>query len=213
MKKIDMHVHVGSDDLILKEGKMVTGREVTIPSLIKQMDENDITKAVILSFDIPDIKVEEGYVLEVSKKFPNRFIPCACINPTRYDDFGVGKLRQLKNFRIIKLMPPYQFFFPDDKKMYPFYEECVKQKKIIIFHTGTTDYQPAKLVYGHPLKIDTVAVDFPKLKIVMAHSGDPWFKETADIVIKNSNVYADVSGIILGTDKTRGQHTLVRSFD
>ncbi len=213
MKKIDLHVHVGSEHLILTEGKMVTRREVTIPNLIKQMDENSVVKAVILAFDIPNHKVEDEEVYRISRKFPNKFIPCACINPTKYKDFGVEKVGRLKNFKIIKLMPPYQFFYPDDKKMYPFYEECVKQKKILIFHTGTTDYPCAKLVYGYPLRIDTVAVDFPKLKILMAHSGDPWFKETADIVIKNSNVYADVSGIILGTDRTRGQHALIRFFD
>ena len=213
MKKIDVHVHLGSDPLILREGRKVIGKEVTVSNLIKDMKDNDVEKAVILAFDIPGHEVKDEEIYDISKKFSNKFMPCACVNPLRYKDFGVEKISMLKDFKIIKLMPPYQFFYPDDQKIYPFYEECVRQKKILIFHTGTTDYPSAKLVYGDPLRIDTVAVDFPKLKILMAHSGDPWFKETADIVIKNSNVYADVSGIILGTDMTRGKHSLINFFD
>ena len=53
MEKIDVHVHVGSSDsLILEEGKLVTGKEVTIPNLLSQMDKNRISRAIILAFDI-----------------------------------------------------------------------------------------------------------------------------------------------------------------
>lgn len=213
MKKIDMHIHVGLDPFVVQEGYDVIKKEITIPLLLKQMDRNEIIKSVILALDIPNHKVEDEYVLELSKKFPKRFIPCACINPLKHKDFGVGWVRQLKNFKLIKLMPPYQFFFIDDERLYTFYKECEKQKKILIFHTGTTDFSFAKLKYSNPIGIDTIAVDFPKLKILMAHSGDPWFKETADILIKNSNVYADISGIILGTDPTRGKKTLINFFN
>jgi len=213
MKKIDMHVHVGSDPFVLEEGRNIIKEEITIPLLVKQMDANEVVKAVILALDIPNHKVEDEYVLDLSKKFPKRFIPCACINPLNHKDFGVERVNQLKSFKLIKLMPPYQYFYIDDERIYPFYEECEKQKKILIFHTGTTDYPFAKLKYGKHICIDTIAVDFPRLKILMAHSGDPWFKETADILIKNSNVYADVSGIILGTDRTRGKQTLINFFN
>lgn len=208
-----MHVHIGSDPFVTEEGKQITGKKVTIPNLVIQMDKNKIAKAVILALDIPDHKVKDEYVYEISKKFSKRFIPCACINPLKYDDFGVERVKQLKNFKLIKLMPPYQFFYPDDVRLYPFYKECVRHKKLLIFHTGTTDYAFTKLKYSHPLRIDSIAVDFPKLKILMAHAGDPWFKETADILIKNRNVYADISGIILGSDPTRGKNNLIDFFD
>lgn len=208
-----MHVHVGSDSFITEEGERITGKKITIPNLLAQMDKNEVVKAVILALDIPNHKVEDEYVYEISKKFSKKFIPCACINPLKYDDFGVERVKQLKNFKLIKLMPPYQFFYPDDERLYHFYKECVKQKKALIFHTGTTDFPFTKLKYSSPLRIDTVAVDFPKLKILMAHAGDPWFRETADILIKNKNVCADVSGIILGSDPSRGKQSLKDFFN
>lgn len=52
--------------------------------------------------------------------------------------------------------------------------------------------------YAHPLHVDEVAVDHPDLRIVMAHLGNPWFRDTAEIFCKNPNVWADISGLVLG---------------
>lgn len=32
----------------------------------------------------------------------------------------------------------------------------------------------------------------------MAHLGNPWFRDTAEIIYKNPNVWADISGLVLG---------------
>jgi hypothetical protein len=33
---------------------------------------------------------------------------------------------------------------------------------------------------------------------VICHLGNPWFQDTAEVLYKNDNVYADISGLILG---------------
>ncbi|MCA9615865.1 MAG: amidohydrolase family protein, partial [Myxococcales bacterium] len=43
-----------------------------------------------------------------------------------------------------------------------------------------------------------VAVDYPDVKFVMCHLGNPWFQDTAEVLYKNRNVYADISGLTLG---------------
>jgi predicted TIM-barrel fold metal-dependent hydrolase len=52
--------------------------------------------------------------------------------------------------------------------------------------------------FAHPLKIDEVAVDFPKTKFVIAHFGNPWVLDAAQVVYKNKNVWADLSAILIG---------------
>ncbi|MEO9294470.1 MAG: amidohydrolase family protein [Nitrososphaera sp.] len=43
-----------------------------------------------------------------------------------------------------------------------------------------------------------IAVDNPELKIVMCHMGNPWFLDCQEVIYKNKNVYADISGLVLG---------------
>jgi predicted TIM-barrel fold metal-dependent hydrolase len=46
--------------------------------------------------------------------------------------------------------------------------------------------------------VDDVAVDYPNTKLVMCHLGNPWFHDTAEVLYKNENVFADISGLTLG---------------
>ena len=47
--------------------------------------------------------------------------------------------------------------------------------------------------------MDETAVDFPDTTFVMAHLGNPWTIDAAEVVYKNDNVFVDLSGFILGS--------------
>jgi predicted TIM-barrel fold metal-dependent hydrolase len=68
----------------------------------------------------------------------------------------------------------------------------------VMIHTGDTYSKGAKVRYAHPLLVDDVAVDFPDTKFIMAHAGNPWFTDAAQVLYKNDNVFADISGLTLG---------------
>lgn len=95
----------------------------------------------------------------------------------------------------IKLYPGYQPFYPSDKRCHPIYQLAVKHDVPVLFHSGDTFDSHARLKYAHPFNIDDVAVDFPDLKIVIAHAGNPWMVDTAELLYKHKNVYADISGL------------------
>ena len=66
----------------------------------------------------------------------------------------------------------------------------------VMFHTGTSIFPGARNKYGDPIYLDDVAVDFPKLKIVMAHGGRPIWMDTAFFLLRrHPNMYFDISGI------------------
>ena len=67
-----------------------------------------------------------------------------------------------------------------------------------MIHTVDTFLEQGKLKFSHPIHIDEVAVDNPELKIVMCHLGNPWLEDCQEIIYKNDNVYADVSGLAVG---------------
>lgn len=170
--------------------------------LISEMDDAGIDKTVILGLDYEYLfkgkvnykeynDIVGGYINE----YPDRLIGFAGIDPRRGKE-AIAELERCieeLGFKGVKLWP-LTGFYPDDVQFYPFYERVEDLGVTILCHTGSG---PPKtyLKYNRPMYVDTVAVDFPNLKIIMAHMGDPWFNEAIAVAAKNPNVYVDISGL------------------
>ena len=93
----------------------------------------------------------------------------------------------------LKLNPAKQRFYPDDRMMWPIYEKCLEHNKPVVFHAGLS-WEPDTLCkYSHPLRFEEVALEFPQLRLCLAHMGWPWVQETAMLMIKYPNLYADTA--------------------
>jgi uncharacterized protein len=77
---------------------------------------------------------------------------------------------------------------PDHRRYYPFYAKCVELDVPIQIQIGKA-WQTALYNVGHPAAIDTVAADFPQLRVVCIHTGYPWERELVAIASKHPNVY------------------------
>ncbi len=136
-------------------------------------------------------------VIKICEENP-RLKAIGSIHYPALDDDQIQKLVDfLKEKKIygVKLYPGYEDFYPMDKKLFKLYEQCQKMGKPVVFHTGVLLVGSTGLLKQiHPLNIDEVAYNFPDLKIVMAHFGNPWIMDAAAVVAKNKNVYVDLSG-------------------
>ncbi len=103
----------------------------------------------------------------------------------------------------VKLYPGYLPIYPNDKQYEPVFKLCIECNKVLAIHTGMPAAVSAKLKYTRPIYLDDVAIDFPELKIVMCHFGNPFLEEAAAVMEHNSNVYADLSGLIEGNFTTK----------
>jgi predicted TIM-barrel fold metal-dependent hydrolase len=65
----------------------------------------------------------------------------------------------------------------------------------VLLHTGTTFIAQAPLECTLPRHLDTVAIRFPEVKIIMAHLGHPYEGECIVTIRKHPNVYADISAL------------------
>jgi predicted TIM-barrel fold metal-dependent hydrolase len=127
----------------------------------------------------------------------------ASINPHRGAD-GVREARRLVDagrVRGLKLHPPLQEFWPSDRIAYPLYEVFAAAGLPVLFHTGHSGIGTGmpggggiRLKYGNPMPIDDVAVDFPGLRIVLAHPSFPWQDEAISVCLHKPDVYIDLSG-------------------
>lgn len=95
----------------------------------------------------------------------------------------------------VKLAPLYQNAHPLDPRYYDIYRYCEKHGLPILFHAGTSFVSGTRLDYSRPAHFDAVAVDFPGLKMVLAHLGHPWEGETIAVIRRHENVYADLSAL------------------
>jgi uncharacterized protein len=97
--------------------------------------------------------------------------------------------------RGLKLGPVYQHFDPQDRKHWPLFKRCEQWGLPIMWHQGTTFPSRAKLNWGLPLQLEDIAMDFPDLKMIIAHLGHPWEQDTVVLIRKCPNVYTDISAV------------------
>lgn len=128
---------------------------------------------------------------------PTRRIGFMSVDPTCDD--AIDEAERCRDLGLVgvKLGPNYQEFDPLSARAVAFYAWCERQGLPILFHQGASPIRQAPLRYTYPLVTDEIALAFPELRIVMAHMGHPWARETVVTVRKHPHVYADVSSIYL----------------
>jgi predicted TIM-barrel fold metal-dependent hydrolase len=147
--------------------------------------------------------VSNDEVIRFAEEHADVAIPFASVDPTRGPE-AVREARRLVDAGLVhglKLHPPVQQFFPNDRIAYPLYEVFAGARLPVLFHTGHSGIGTGarggagiRLKYGNPIHIDDVAVDFPDMPIVMAHPSFPWQEEAISICLHKPTVYIDLSG-------------------
>jgi hypothetical protein len=201
-KIIDAHMHPNFDDKDSLREAAEAGVDFTLNGLLKDFKKFNILKAVAIpsateqSFVIDNEKIKK-LVLE----HPEVFIGACTITPLKYKHEDLIKIEEdIKKgiFKAIKLFPGYELFYPNQKECEPIYELAERNKVPVLFHTGDLTEANARLKYSHPLNVDDVAASFPNVNFVLCHLGNPWIMDAVEVLYKNKNAYADLSGFIAG---------------
>ena len=168
-------------------------------NFLSLMDENGVDYSVILAEVAPlTTGIATNEMVAAFCAGNPRLIPFCTFNP--YSDANMAavlpELVKDFGFKGVKLYPTYNHFYPNDPVLYPLYSVAEKLAVPILFHTGSSIFKNSRIKYGNPILYDDVAVDFPDLKIVMAHGGrGPWYEEAFCMVRLHENVYIDVTGL------------------
>lgn len=207
---IDAHTHIGKHHY---SGKDMTPEE-SLNSLLKEMKESKTDHALVLPmYKRPENQcsptVESTVKMVGGQKNITIIGTIDVLNYKKEDLDQLDEFIRKKLIKGIKLYTGYQHFYPGDKIASPIYKLCQKYDIPVIFHSGDTlsTCQPsAKIKYSHPIHIDDVATDFPDLKIVIAHLGNPWLVDCAELLYKGPNVYADISGLVVDDAALNGRY-------
>jgi len=156
-----------------------------------------IPSAKMASYQTQELiwNVTEEQVTEVaSAAAPGRIVGLFGINPREGMD-GVRRLEQsVREGPFIGAhLHTYGFGIPvNHRRYYPFYAKCAELGIPVVMQVGhSAERMPSEM--GRPIHIDDIALDFPELTIVGAHTGWPWVEELVALAWKHRNVYIGTS--------------------
>ena len=92
------------------------------------------------------------------------------------------------------MYPITQHFYPNDSIMYPICDVAQELEVPILWHLSPTFRRDAPLKYSQPLLIEDLAIAFPDLKMIVAHSGFPHEVDVMALLRKQPNIYTEISG-------------------
>ena len=185
-------------------GKVGVNREsldgIPEDDFLKKLDRAGVERALLIAAKAGSKQHAIHYQIPYKKvaalveRHPDRFSAIAGIDPTE----GMRGVRELEKavkedgFIGAHLYPHWFEMAPDHARYYPFYAKCVELDIPIQIQVGQclrySDDRPLRSV-GRPITLDTVACDFPDLKLVGIHIGWPWTEEMISVAYKHPNVY------------------------
>ena len=196
---IDCHVHL--NNYYTENGDQRRPTEENVNRLWDAMAANGVDHAVVLtSYKVNVDRPSVEHVLEILAEDPRTTVVegLRWRGDARTDLFHMEERIRDGVVKGIKLYPGYDKYAINDPSLETVFRIAAKYDVPVMIHCGDTYAKGAKVRQAHPLLVDDVAVDYPDVKFVICHLGNPWFQDTAEVLYKNDNVYADISGLTLG---------------
>lgn len=151
----------------------------SVPEVVEDLKKHGIAKAVITGRDCEstyDAGSNNGGVIDFVKSFPEIFLGFVGLDPHK----GMKAVDELRrSIEEIGMhgasIDPYLAHIPaNHAKYYPLYARCCELGVPMVISTGPASLVPdAVMEHAAPRYIDSVARDFPELKIVISHGGYP----------------------------------------
>lgn len=215
MKIFDAHIHVQPWQMVkpevlamIDDASHSNAKDVlaSADNLLRFLDDEGVERACCINYVSPDVmgftRETNDWIANFTKDHRDRLLPVGSVNPLHEIDVHTEIARVLDlGIRLIKIHPPHQLFAANAYRgelwqLAEIYRECEQRGIPIMFHTGTSVFPKARNVFADPMPIDDVAIDFPKLRIILAHAGRPLYGETALFLARrHANVHLDISGI------------------
>jgi predicted TIM-barrel fold metal-dependent hydrolase len=173
---------------------------VSLEDMIGRMDAAGIERSFLIAAKVgvkhhpACYQVPYALVADAVQKYPERFSGLAGVDPTE----GMAGVRELeKSVREYGFIGAHSYphwfeLAPDHAKYYPFYAKCVELDIPIQLQVGQSmvyDASYPRRSVGRPISLDSVACDFPELKLVGIHVGIPWTDEMIAMAWKHRNVF------------------------
>ena len=203
---IDIHVHPAFFEPInedpLREEMRHRALDIhkngtsSIQHVLNQMNCAGLDRLCLLaqdySADMGTEIVSNQEVRRLVDLIPDRFIGFASVDPRDPEapeklEYAIAELK----LNGLNLHPGRVEMDPCDIRMERLYDICEKHDVPVMFHAGLSWEPGTHTEYGMPIRFENLAMERPGLRFCLGHFGWPWVRETAMLMLKYPNVYAD----------------------
>lgn len=183
---IDAHAHLGYD--------YVFEKDFTAENLLTNIEKNQIDISIVqpgTTLDLKTVIAQHNAIADLSRKMPGRIYGMA--NPSPHlpvEDYRkeLGRCVNELGFVGVKLHPLAHAVNPILSSGHKVFEAASDLGIPVMVHTG------AGVPWALPSAIIPIAMEFPKLKIVLAHCGSAIFSAEAALAARLcSNIYLETS--------------------
>jgi predicted TIM-barrel fold metal-dependent hydrolase len=215
----DIHVHIqpwetlkpGVDEMLQesreqKDADNIVRFQEDPAALLEEMDRLGIRRTGLINYTSSLMGFGEEvneWILQYVRGHEDRLLAFGCPDLWQTGDVR-GRVRELheKGLCGIKIHPPHMGLVPNaymgdpSHPVGPLFETAQELGMPVMIHTGTSAFPGARSRLGDPMLADDVAVDFPEMKIILAHGGRPlWPQEAFFLARRHDNVWMELSGI------------------
>lgn len=218
-KVTDVHVHIQPYELVKPQARSLFQNlgKVDMDFMMRMrhdpsvfldvLDEAGVWRACLINYVAEEVL---GFTWEVNafsagyaREDPERLLAFGGLDPRREGvEARMEDLLSTHEVRGIKLHPPHQGFrangyLTDGTRGLEIVYGMAEDAGVpVMVHTGTSVFPGARSRLGNPMDLDDVAVDFPRLRLIMAHGGRPlWAEEAFFLLRRHENLYLDISSI------------------
>ena len=174
--------------------------------LLARMDEDQVARVGLINYVSPDLMgftdVANAWMAQYASVDPSRLIAFGSVNPRFTSDVAGETARIIdRGAKALKVHPPHQLFRANAYQdalpgLADLYRVAQDAGVPVTIHTGTSVFPGARSRFGDPMDVDDVAIDFPRLTILLAHGGRPlWMDAAFFLVRRHPNVHLEISGI------------------
>jgi predicted TIM-barrel fold metal-dependent hydrolase len=174
--------------------------------LLARMDEDAVDRVGLINYVSPDLMgftaEANAWIVKYASADPSRLLAFGSVNPRFTQDVAGETARVIeRGARALKVHPPHQLFRANAYQdalpgLADLYRVAESAGVPVTIHTGTSIFPGARSRFGDPMDVDDVAIDFPRLTILLAHGGRPlWMEAAFFLVRRHPNVHLEISGI------------------
>ena len=167
---------------------------MSIKEFVDDMQNRGVSKGVVCGGSIED----NDHLMEINRtEFGQYFFLIAGIHPKHGIRRNLEELARCRKsgFLGVNVSPYIWGVEANSKLLYPIYAYCEAHNMIAIIHGSLHFNRYQSMWLGDPKYMDEIAMDFPKLKIVISHAGNGFGILGLAVAQKHPNIYLEFSAL------------------
>ena len=198
--RVDVHTHIWPDriapavleNMVGTFGYPAVGIN-TVDGIKEHMRASGVDKSVVLGVveRLDHLPGANDWLISIQD---DMLVPFGAMHPDLEDKPAEVRRMREAGIKGFKLHPMVNSYYPDDPRMFPFYEE-MGDDMVVEIHSGRWAHtQPGDTVWAEPARIMNVVRQFPKLKLIALHLGGFYMLDEAEReLIGRDNVLIDTT--------------------